>query len=214
MKGRIKTAAAAAFLCATLSYSQNLKPVQLKAPDMARNGTLMEALSKRASVREYGSKKLSEQDLSDLLWAANGINRPDEGKRTAPSARNAQDIDIYVLTAEGAYLYDARKNLLAPVAAGDFRARIAPQQPFVAAAPVSLILVSDLSKLPGDDEAAKAGMAATDAGIVSQNISLFCASAGMATVVRAMIDTEKMGPVLKLKNTQRIFLNHPVGYPK
>jgi SagB-type dehydrogenase family enzyme len=214
MKKQIVTAVAATLLCVSLSYSQGLKPIQLKAPDMSRKATLMEALSKRSSVREYGSKKLSEQDLSDLLWAANGINRPGEGKRTAPSARNAQDIDIYVLTAEGAYLYDAQKSQLAPIAAGDFRAQIAPAQPFVAAAPVNLILVSDLSRHQGGDDAAKASIGAMDAGIVSQNISLFCASAGMATVVRAMIDADKIGPILKLKNTQRIFLNHPVGYHK
>ena len=201
----------AALLCATLSYGQDLKPVQLKKPDMARKGTLMEALSKRQSVREYNSRALSDQDLSDLLWAANGINRPSEGKRTAPSAMNVQDIDIYVLTAQGVYLYDAKKSALEPVTAGDHRAKIG-SQPFVATAPVNLMLVSDLSRFTRGDDASKAGMAAMDAGMVSQNISLFCASAGLATVVRAMIDAEKMTPILKLKPTQRILLNMPVGY--
>ncbi|MCL2220441.1 MAG: SagB/ThcOx family dehydrogenase [Chitinispirillia bacterium] len=205
----------AALLCAAFSLAgaHDLKPIQLKKPDMARKGTLMDALSKRQSVREYGSKMITDQELSDLLWAANGINRPAEGKRTAPSAMNVQDIDIYVLTAQGVYLYDAKKNTLDPVTSGDHRAQIGAQ-PFVATAPVNLMLVSDLSRFTRGDDAGKANMAAMDAGIVSQNISLFCASAGLATVVRAMIDVDKMTPILKLKPAQKILLNMPVGYPK
>lgn len=202
-----------ALLCAALSYGQELKPVELKKPDMTRKATLMNALSKRMSVRAYSPKMISVQELSDLLWAANGINRPD-GKRTAPSARNAQDIDVYVLTAEGAYIYNAQKNLLEPVASGDLRSNIWAQQEFIAAAPVNIMLVSDLSRFSGGDDTQKAGFAAMDAGIVSQNISLFCAAAGLATVPRALIDTQKMAEVLKLKESQRVIMNHPVGYPK
>ena len=212
MKKRVIVAAA--LLCAVMSYGQGLKPIQLKKPDMARKGTVMEALSKRASVREYSDRKLSEQDLSDLLWAGNGVNRPDKGGRTAASAMNFQDVDIYVLTAEGAYLYNAHKSILEPVAAGDLRAQISPQQAYVAAVPVNLILVSDLAKFTRGDEAGKERMAALDVGIVSQNIAIFCAAAGLATVPRAMIDVEKLGPLLKLRPAQKIFLNHPVGYPK
>jgi SagB-type dehydrogenase family enzyme len=214
------TALTAAFLCgATAADAQTdaLKPVALKKPDMTRKATLMEALSKRMSTREFGVKKLSEQDLSDLLWAGNGINRADKGGRTAPSARNVQDIDIYVVMPEGAYLYDAKKNELSPVAAGDHRSIIAPspQQAFVAAAPVNLLLVSDYGRFQGGaNDAGTAAMAAVDAGTVSQNISLFCAAAGLVTVPRAMIDTEKTAAALKLKGTQKIILNHPVGYPK
>ena len=105
----------------------------------------MKALSDRHSDREYAAKELSLQDLSDLLWAANGINRPD-GKRTAPSALNKQDIDIYVIMKEGAYLYDAKANSLQPIAKGDHRAAVAGSQDFVKSAPVSLVLVSDLSR--------------------------------------------------------------------
>jgi SagB-type dehydrogenase family enzyme len=218
MKARaILTAAAAALICACgVADAQTgaLKPVQLKKPDLARKAPLMEALSKRMSTREFGAKKLSDQELSDLLWAGNGVNRPD-GKRTAPSARNVQDIDIYVVMPEGAYLYDAKNNTLEPVAAGDHRAVIAPQQAFVATAPINLLLVSDYSRFPGGaNDAGTAAMAAMDAGMVSQNIALFCAAAGLATVPRAMIDTEKTAAALKLKPTQKILLNHPVGYPK
>ncbi|MDR0330978.1 MAG: SagB/ThcOx family dehydrogenase, partial [Chitinispirillales bacterium] len=205
----------AALLCAALSYAQaeELKAVALKKPDMAKKATLMDALSKRSSAREFNAKKLSDQDLADLLWAGNGINRPSRAPkpgRTAPSARDAQDIDIYAITPEGAYLYDAKKNTLEPIAAGDFRAQITAQ-PGIAAAPVNLILVSDLTRLSGDD-AAKASAADMDAGIVSQNISLFCAAAGLATVPRGMIEKDKVAAALKLKATQKIILNHPVGY--
>ncbi len=214
----ILTAVTAALLCgATVAVAQPnaLKPVALKKPDTTRKATLMEALSKRMSTREFGAKKLSEQDLSDLLWAGNGVNRAATGGRTAPSARNVQDIDIYVITPEGAYLYDAKKNTLEPIAAGDHRAVIAPQQAFVAAAPVNLILVSDYGRFPdGANDAGTTAMAAMDAGMVSQNISLFCAAAGLVTVPRAMIDAEKTAAVLKLKSAQKILLNHPVGYPK
>ncbi|GBU20565.1 hypothetical protein R80B4_00443 [Fibrobacteres bacterium R8-0-B4] len=212
------TAAAFTLLCAGPADAQTdaaLKPVTLKKPDLARKTALMEALSKRMSTREFGAKKLSDQELSDLLWAGNGVNRPDKGGRTAPSAHNAQDIDIYVVLPEGTYLYDAKKNTLEPVAAGDHRSVIAPQQAFVAAAPVNLLLVSDLTRLPkGANDAATAAIAAIDAGAVSQNISLFCAAAGLVTVPRAMIDAEKTATALKLKPTQKIILNHPVGYPK
>jgi SagB-type dehydrogenase family enzyme len=213
----ITAAAVAASLCAGFASAQTSdaqKAVQLKKPDMTRKATLMEALSRRMSTREFGAKKLSEQELSDLLWAGNGVNRAD-GKRTAPSARNVQDIDIYVVMPEGAYLYDAKKNSLEPVAAGDHRAVIAPQQAFVATAPVNLLLVSDYGRFSGGaNDAGTASMAALDAGIVSQNISLFCAAAGLATVPRAMLDAEKIAAALKLKPSQKILLNHPVGYPK
>jgi len=205
----------AAVLCTAFSFAQadELKAVALKKPDLARKGTLMEALSKRQSVREYGAKPVGEQELSDLLWAANGINRPAEGKRTAPSAMGVMDIDIYVITAQGAYLFDAKKNTLEPVAAGDHRAKVSAQQAWTAAAPVNLILVSESARFTRGDDAAKERMGAMDAGIVSQNISLFCASAGLATVVRAGVDAE-IAKILKLKPTQKVMLNHPVGYAK
>jgi SagB-type dehydrogenase family enzyme len=198
----------------TLSVSaQDLKPITLPTPDLKRDATLMNSLSKRASVREYKDSALSMQDLSDLLWAANGINRPEKKGRTAPSAINAQDIDIYVITGEGAYLYDAVKHLLNPVQKGDFRKQIGKQS-FVETAPVNVLLVSDLSRFKRGDDKQKELWAAFDAGIVSENISLFCASVGLGTVVRAMIEIDAMKAALKLGPTQRVMLNHPVGYLK
>jgi nitroreductase len=193
--------------------AQEILPITLPDPDLKRTVSLMESLTKRASVREYKDSSISLQDLSNLLWAANGINRPEKKGRTAPSAINAQDIDIYVIMATAAYLYDPVKNKLNVVQKGDFRKDIG-NQAFVETAPVNLILVSDLSRFKRGDDKTKMQWAAFDAGVVSQNISLYCASAGMGTVVRAMSDNVKMLVPLKLTNTQKIMLNHPVGYLK
>jgi SagB-type dehydrogenase family enzyme len=199
-------------LCISVT-AQEISPITLPDPDLKRAVSLMESLSKRASVREYKDSSISLQDLSNLLWAANGINRPEKKGRTAPSAFNAQDIDIYVIMATGAYLYDPVKHKLNVVQKGDFRKDIG-NQAFVETAPVNLILVSDLSRFKRGDNNQKMQWAAFDAGVVSQNVSLYCASAGMGTVVRAMSDNDKMLVPLKLTNTQKIMLNHPVGYLK
>jgi len=128
------------------------------------------------------------RDLSDLLWAANGINRPDEGKRTAPSAMNAQDVDVCVFMKQGVYLYEHRDYTLIGIVEGDHRKLIAGRQEIVAEAPVSLLLVSDISRFRAGSDELKRTWAAIDVGIVSQNISLFCASAGLATRPRASMD--------------------------
>ncbi|OCR34691.1 dehydrogenase [Bacteroides fragilis] len=133
-------------LLSVASYAAE-RTIQLPKPDMNRAGLLMKALSERHSTREYASKALSNTDLSDLLWAANGINRSSEGKRTAPSAMNRQDIDIYVVLPQGTYLYDAKGHKLNLISEGDHRSAVAGGQTFVNNAPVSLVLVSDLSKL-------------------------------------------------------------------
>ena len=157
---------------------------------------------------------MSNTDLSDLLWAANGINRSSEGKRTAPSAMNRQDIDIYVVLPQGTYLYDAKGHKLNLISEGDHRSAVAGGQTFVNNAPVSLVLVSDLSKL-GDAKSNHVQlMGAMDAGIVSQNISLFCSAARLATVPRASMDLARLKTALKLKDTQMPMMNHPVGYFK
>ena len=174
----------------------------------------MTAVSDRHSDREFSTRELSLQDLSDLLWAANGVNRPGDGKRTAPSALNKQDVDIYVFLAKGVYLYDASKHVLKLVAEGDHRAVVAGRQDFVKQAPVSLVYVSDLSRVGmGLDEQVKL-MGAMDAGIVSQNVNLFCAGVGLSTVPRASMDQEALRKLLKLSDTQVPMMNNPVGYSK
>jgi SagB-type dehydrogenase family enzyme len=195
-------------------HAQGLKVIKLDAPDKAGGAPLMKVLNDRKSDREFAPGKLKPKDLSNLLWAANGINRAD-GKRTAPSAINAQDVDIYVITEEGAYLYDAKAHALNPVAAGDYRAAVAGSgQDFVKAAPVSLVLVSDLTRLSKNPDANTRLMGAVDVGIVCQNINLACAGLGLATVPRASMDQEALKKALKLKDTQLLLMNNPVGYPK
>lgn len=192
--------------------AQELQVIKLNAPDKTRGAATMKALSDRHSDRVFDEKELSIKDLSDLIWAANGINRPD-GKRTAPSAMNRQEIDVYVIRKDGAYLYDVAAHSLMPVAAGDHRGAVAGGQDFVKSAPVSLVMVIDLEKL-GDPKATQTSlMGAVDAGIVSQNINIFCAGIGLSTVPRASMDQNELRKVLKLRDTQLPIMNNPVGYP-
>lgn len=193
--------------------AQELKEIKLEAPAKTGGKPLMEVFANRKSEREYAPGKLEAKDLSNLLWAANGINRPD-GKRTAPSCRNFQEIAIYVIMQEGAYLYDAKAHALRPVAAGDHRALVAAGQDFAKEAPLSLVLVADMVAFEGMDAQHSRLMAAVDAGIVCQNICVACAGMGLATVPRATMDQAKLKTVLKLKDTDLQLMNNPVGYPK
>ena len=203
-------------VCLVLSVAASAadKVVKLPKPNLNRAGTVMKALSERQSTREYASKALSLADLSDLLWAANGINRPESGKRTAPSALNKQDVDVYVILPEGSYVYDAKNHKLNLVSEGDHRDAVAGGQTFVKAAPVSLVLVSDVSLFGDAQKPQNQVVGAMDVGIVSQNISLFCANAKLATVPRGSMDATQLKKVLKLKDSQIPMLNHPVGYFK
>lgn len=203
-------------MCATMTtlHAQGVGELKLNRPDLNRGVNVMKAFSDRHSDREFSTRELSLQDLSDLLWAANGVNRPGDGKRTAPSALNKQDVDIYVFLAKGVYLYDASKHVLKLVAEGDHRAVVAGRQDFVKQAPVTLVYVSDLSRFGmGLDEQVKL-MGAMDAGIVSQNVNLFCAGVGLSTVPRASMDQEALRKLLKLSDTQVPMMNNPVGYSK
>ena len=147
----------------------------------------MQALNERQSQRSYSARELPDQVLSNLLWAAFGINRPDSGKRTAPSAVNWQEIDIYVATAHGLYIYEEKNHVLEPVLAKDIRA-MTGKQDFVKDAAVNLVFVADLSKMGGSSDEDKERTAFADTGFISQNVYLFCASEGLATVVRGLID--------------------------
>ncbi len=198
---------------AVMTSAQDLKPIKLVDPNMEGGKPLMQALNERSSSREFSDEMLPEQVLSDLLWAACGVNRPESGKRTAPTAMNMQEIDVYIATAKGLYLYDAAKHMLEPVLAGDIRAATG-RQDFVAVAPVNLIYVADLSKMKRGDEEQKKFYSATDTGFISQNVYLFCASEGIVTVVRGAVDKEGLAESMKLRPDQRIILAQTVGYPK
>jgi len=193
--------------------AQESRTIQLLRPDMDGGRPLMQVLKDRASSRDFDSRKLPLQVLSNMLWAAFGVNRPESGGRTAPSASNSQETDIYVAMSDGVFLYDARANLLTLVLPDDIRA-LSGRQAFVKDAPVDLIYVSDLSKMtraaPGDMEF----YAAAHAGFISQNVYLFCASEGLATVVRAAIDRPALAKAMRLRPNQKITLAQTVGYPK
>lgn len=192
--------------------AQTAKIIVLNPPDTNRGMPVMKALVHRASANKYDTNALKLQDISDLLWAANGINRKAMGKRTAPSAINAQDVDVYVFLKEGAYFYDANKSVLNLVGEGDNRILCAGKQEFKEMPPVFCVLVSDISRFSRGNDSTRLVWAAEDAGIVSQNISVFCASVGFATRPRATMDIPKIRDLLKLKNTQLPILNNPVSY--
>lgn len=186
--------------------------VKLPPPQSTGGMTLMDALKLRRSSREFSSKDLSPGILSNLLWAAFGVNRPQSGGRTAPSAHDWEEIDVYVATANGLYRYDAREHALNRVLAEDSRAHTGMQS-FVADAPVNLAYVADLSRMTTASAEEKAQYAGPDAGFIAQNVYLFCASEGLATVVRGMVDRSALAKRMKLRPEQRIILAQTVGYP-
>ncbi len=173
----------------------------------------MQALQNRHSSREFSADTLPLPALSNLLWAACGINRTAEGKRTAPSAMNWQEIDVYVATAHGLFLFDPVKHALVPVLSEDIR-EMTGMQPFVKDVPVNLIFVADLQKINRASDADKTFYSGVDAAFISENVYLFCASAGLATVVRGLVDREALAKAMKLRADQRVILAQSVGYPK
>jgi SagB-type dehydrogenase family enzyme len=198
--------------CASLALAQEQNPVSLPVPQTTGGKPLMQVLKDRHSTREFSSQNLSPQMLSNLLWAAFGINRPD-GKRTAPSAMNWQEIDVYVASQDGLYVYDAKANALMPVLQQDVRAATG-QQAFVKDAAVDLVYVADLGKTGragGEDQIM---YTAADTGFIAQNVYLFCASEGLAVVVRGSIDRAAFAKMAKLRANQKIILAQTVGYPK
>ena len=194
-------------MCFALTAWVQAADIKLPEPQKTGGMLLMEALNARQTQRTFSAKPLSEQQLSDLLWAAFGINR-DNGKRTAPSARNMQEISIYAALPSGLYLYQAKSNALEQISDQDVRALVG-RQAFVRTAPVSLIYVSDYDTIKGESEF----YSATDTGYISQNVYLFCASEGLHTVVLGSVDKTSLQTAMKLKPSQHVILTQPVGLP-
>jgi len=199
----------------SLCQAQESKVIKLPEPQTDGGRPLMQVLKARQTSREFGPEtKLSMQVLSNLLWAADGVSRPD-GKRTAPSAVNWQNIDIYVAMADGLYIYQATQNALKLLVAEDVRAATG-QQTFVKSVPVNLVYVADYAKAKtqkGENPNAEVWSAA-GVGFISENVYLYCASEGLATVVRGMFDRESLSKLLNLRPDQKIILTQSVGYPK
>jgi len=191
-------------------YAQTLKEIPLKKPDIHSGKPLMTALMERSSHREFDSRQLSEEHLSGLLWAACGINRQESGKRTAPSSMNFQDVQLYVLMQSGIYLYNEANHKLSLVKEGDYRA-MAGKQDFVATAPVNLVLVSDYSRMEKAEEKEKEFYSAIDAGFISQNIYLYCASANLNTAIIGLVNREKLQEIMNLPKHEKVVYTQAVG---
>ena len=186
--------------------------IKLPAPQKSGGMPLFEALAKRSTSRAFDSRDLTPQQLSSLLWASFGINRPD-GKRTAPSANNKQATDIYVLLKSEAYLYDAKSHQLAQLLREDIRP-LGATQAFATNAPVTLVFVADLSRMANGSDEAKKNTANVNVGYLSQNAYLFCASEGLVTGARTSVDRKALGLRLNFRPDQAIILAQSVGYPK
>ena len=212
IKTMLRNVAIACLAVLSPAHAADTADIALPPPRMEGGMPLMEALKARQTSRAFSPKTLPDQVLSDLLWAAFGINRPDTGKRTAPSARNWQEVDVFAVTENGAYLYDAKANVLRAVAAGDLRSLTGPQA-FVGKAPLNLVFVADSARMTGSSPEDQALYMGADVGFISQNVYLFCASEGLATVVRGMVDRDALAKALNLPEHKRIILAQTVGYP-
>lgn len=182
----------------------------LPAPDKRAGMPLMQALAERQSQREFSPEPLPEPMLSNLLWAAAGVNRPDLAGRTVPSAMNAQEVDVYVALPNGLYRYAGLGHALQLVRAIDVR-RVTGYQDFVDAAPLDLIMVADYSRMKPVPAAQRVAYAYTCAGAMAQNVYLYCASEGLATVIRAWLDRDTLAKAMGLNNEQQVLLSQTVG---
>jgi len=199
-------------LTSIFSYAETQEPIKLLAPDFSKGKSLMESLKERKSTRSFSERDIPLKVLSNLLWAAFGINRPESSLRTAPSARNMQEIDIYVAMKEGVFLYNAKENMLEPFLQKDIRKDVGIQD-FTEKAPINLIYVADYTKMSGDEES-NLFYSAVDTGFISQNVYLFCAGEGLSTVVLGWVDKPRLQEIMGLKLDEKIILTQPVGYPE
>jgi len=191
---------------------QTLGMVQLPTPRTTGGMHLFDALKARHSTREYESYPLPVGVLSDLLWCAWGVNRH-TGEHTAPSWRHSSELDVYVFTAQGIWLYDAKWHRLQPILAGDHRAKTGKQD-YPGIAGLDLVYVGDLSRMAEGPEDERRLAAFTDAGFVGQNVYLFCASAGLGSVFRGLLDRDALARLLCLGKQQVVTYAQTVGYPK
>ncbi len=203
----IRSAMILALVCSVFLPAQ----VALPKPQTTGGKPLMQALNERKTSREFSPERLPQQMLSNLLWAAWGVNRSD-GRRTAPSASNRQEIEIYAVMADGVFLYDAQAHALKQVLKEDLRA-VTGSQDWVAKAPLNLVYVADYAKMGTGTEDNKRANSNVDTGFISQNVYLYCASEGLATVARGGVNREEIQKALKLRPEQRVVLAQTVGFP-
>jgi SagB-type dehydrogenase family enzyme len=213
-KGRLALVLIPIFIASQIFLSaQEPEVIKLPAPQMMGGKPLMDCLKARQSGRDFGAEVLPPQVLANMLWAANGINRSDSGKRTAPSAVNWQDMEIYAAMANGLFLYLPKEHALKRIAAEDIREATGSQE-FVKIAPLNLIYVSDYSKMQRGTDEEKRFYSGAHTGFISQNVYLYCASEGLSTVVRALVGRDALAKLMKLRPEQHITLAQSVGHPK
>jgi len=184
--------------------------IPLLPPSAKGEMSLVEALQKRKSTRDFSEEKLTDQQMSDLLWAAFGINRPGEGKRTAPSSRNQQEIDIYVFTENGVFVYNAINHSIIKIMNEDLR-KYTGKQDFVGKAAVNLVYIADHSKSKDSDPVGRSKTSHINTGFIAQNVYLYCASQGLGCVVRGYTDKELLATMLNLRENQEIIVAQSVG---
>ncbi len=216
MRTRITSYSLPTMILAVLMVAGGLARAQqtIELPKARTEGgkPLMQVLKSRQSAREFNVERLPLPVLSDLLWAAWGVNRAD-GRRTAPSASNRQEIDVYLAMSDGLYLYEAAPHRLRLISKEDLRSK-SGSQPFVADAPLNLIYVADSSKMNTSKPEDRPVWAAADTGFIGQNVYLYCASEGLVTVFRAMVDREALGKAMNLRSEQHVTFSQSVGYAK
>ena len=193
--------------------AQETEAVELPPPRTDDGKPLIQALRLRRSIREYADKALAPQVLSDLLWAAFGINRPTTGDRTAPYWRHVMVIDVYAATADGVWLYEPKRHALIPHLRADIRAQTGMQD-FVGTAPLNLIYVAHGERMQDISAEDRRLYASVDTGFIGQNVYLFCASEGLATVFRGAVDYQGLAITMKLDVGQFVTFAQTVGYPK
>ena len=210
MKSRILITLFLAIMTTTGFSASGTDDIVLDKPNLNRGKSIMQTLSQRQSGREFSATQISHTDLSDLLWAANGVNRED-GKRTAPSAMNLQEITVYAFIESGAYKYDFENHVLELIKKGDYRTLVEGKQHYEVTAPLMLLYVGDTSKLSKFGESSLV-VAALDAGIVCQNVNLFCSSEGLVNVPRISMDSEGLKTLLGLSSSDVPLINNAIGY--
>lgn len=207
------------FCFASTSLAAEFAAIKLPPPDMKGGKPLMQCLKDRKTDRLFSTKKLPVEVLSNLLWAAAGINRPEIGMRTAPSAKNWQEVDVYVAMVEGLYLYDAKAHTLEPVRKADLREKtthfLQTSRSSVETAPLQLIYVADYAKMTiATSENNQLLYSGADSAFIAQNVYLFCASEGLATGVRSLVDKAGLAKDMKLRSQQKVVFVQAVGYPE
>jgi|ERR1017187_143843 nitroreductase len=196
-----------------LAVAQTPPTLELPPPRASGGKPLIDALKQRRSMRDYADRPLPAQVLSDLLWAAFGVNRPASGDRTAPSWRHSIEIGIYVTTAEGVWRFEPQGHRLKSHLRGDIRAQTGVQDSAGTAA-VNLVYVADGNRMGSTSQEDKRLWAFTDTGFIGQNVYLFCASEGLASVFRGSLDREALARTLQLDRHEFITCAQSVGYPK